>query len=745
MPKKIYLTILKSGIYLSFLSVFLVSGKLFFPYITTKQIFFNILTEILFFFWLVFIIQYPSYRPFIFVKGGLKKSLIPLGLVSFFIIITLSSILGVDFNLSFWGDAERMLGVFHVLHFLAFYFIIITVMLSWKDWYALMLVSVAAAAFVSIHALTVIVYSTVGNAAYVGGYLIFNIYFSLILFFRTDKKIFWRWLYPAAIILMLFALKNTGVAGAYVGLGSSAILALFLFGLLSRDKKVKIYILSAAVLSIVLITGIFLYRNNSTVRGVKFLDDVLSEISVGKNTFQTRLISWKTAWKDFPAHPLLGTGYGNFAITFDKYFDPSFYNYTRSETYFDRAHNNLIDIASTSGALGLLAYLSIFAAAGYYLVIGYRKDKIKLHDFVLLISLIIAYFVQNLAVFDSLVTYIPLMAMLGYIYWLARNDQEIDYIKDDSFNNKEIFAGFLIGLSVLIILFKYNIGPLRTFIGTIKGQIAFAQGDIAGGVEIYKGALSRHTVLDRDSRDSLVRSMTSVLLNESVSQSQLEDVLAFVEKMAEENIKYNPKDSLTQTELAQFFISAAQASKDDNEKFFSYLNQAMEAANKAIDSSPGRIPLYYVKAQIYKMRGDSDNAIVTLEYAAGLNEKYYDSFCNLAKYYFMARNEEKGFSAMDKCIDLGGAELLTPVDYVISLINFYIDKQNDWPRVVKLYERLVKMQPDQAVNWVKLAASYERIGEYGKAIEAARKSVELDPTLKDEVEQFINALGKISL
>ncbi|MCG2701058.1 hypothetical protein L6267_02745, partial [Candidatus Parcubacteria bacterium] len=63
MPQKIYLTILKSGIYLSFISVFLVFKNLLFPFITSKQISFNILIEALFVIWFAFIIKYPEYRP----------------------------------------------------------------------------------------------------------------------------------------------------------------------------------------------------------------------------------------------------------------------------------------------------------------------------------------------------------------------------------------------------------------------------------------------------------------------------------------------------------------------------------------------------------------------------------------------------------------------------------------------------------------------------------------------------------
>ena len=65
--------------------------------------------------WLVFIMRYPEYRP--------KRSYISWGLIAYFVAILASIAVSYDPALSFWGDAERMLGLFHLLHFLIFYFI----------------------------------------------------------------------------------------------------------------------------------------------------------------------------------------------------------------------------------------------------------------------------------------------------------------------------------------------------------------------------------------------------------------------------------------------------------------------------------------------------------------------------------------------------------------------------------------------------------------------------------------------
>ena len=735
MPQKIYLIILKSGIYLSFLSVFLVYKDLLFPFITSKQISFNILIEILFVFWLAFIIQYPSWRP--------KKSWISIGLIGFFIAITISCFTGVDFNLSFWGDIERMLGVFHLLHFLAFYFIVITVFTEWKDWKNLLIVSIVTAVLVSLNGLVKNVqYSTIGNTAYVSGYLIFNMYFALLLFFKEKNSGGWRWLYIASMPIMLLAFKKAGTTGAHVGLGFSIIVLLFLYAILNKNKKIRIYTLIFGVLLVAVLGLSFANKDSDFISKIPVLK-VVREVNFQKNTFQTRLISWRAAAKDFKEHPILGTGHGNFAIIFDKHFEPTFYDYTRSETYFDRAHNNIIDIASTTGIVGLLTYLSIFIAVGYHLIKGYKGKKININEFILLTCLIIAYFIQNLAVFDSLVTYISLMVTLGFIYYLSQAEEESEFIKDKPFNNKEIFVLFGTGLLISIILFQYNIRPLQMLKGTIDGQIAFAQNDIIGGVEIYKKALSYDTVLDRDSRDSLVRAITArwTALN-GMDREKAQGILDYAVEMCKKNIEYNPRDSLTQTELAQILNITAQFNKDNSEKFYFYSDQSLEAINKAINASPKRIPIYYSKAQIYAIRGENDKAIETLEYAASLNEKYYDSFCNLARYYFIDKNKDKGFETMDKCLDLGGAGLLSPEDYVTNLINYYVTKE-DWSRVLKLYERMSKLKPKDTKTWVNLASLYAKVGDNNKAIETAKKAAEIDPTLNDDVGVFIRGLDEV--
>jgi hypothetical protein len=85
------------------------------------------------------------------------------------------------------------------------------------------------------------------------------------------------------------------------------------------------------------------------------------------------------------------------------------------------------------------------------------------------------------------------------------------------------------------------------------------------------------------------------------------------------NVALNPSDSFMQMTLSQILNLAASFNVDKQEKFSYYSNQAEEAINKSIAGSPGRVPIYFIKAQIFLTRGDKDKAIETLKYGVSLS------------------------------------------------------------------------------------------------------------------------------
>lgn len=720
--------------------VFFVFGNLLFPFITSKQLSFNILMELLIAVWLVFVWRYPAYRP--------QRSLVTWGLIAYLAAILLSLARSYDPGLSFWGDAERMMGLFHVTHFFFFYLILITAFRNWREWQALLIASVVAAVGVAVKGVFgANVYSTIGNTTYVSGYLIFNLYFAFLLFRRSASP--WRWLYlpAAAIMLWEFALAKT--SGAIIGLALAVLLFVFLLGLLHEDNRRRRLSLIAFLVAALAILAIFSQSHQAW-----FQNSFLQRLTFQKATFQTRLISWRGAVADFGSHWLLGVGFGNYAVVFDRHFDPKFYDYALTETYFDRAHNNLIDIASTTGVVGLIAYLSIFAAAGYYLVRRFREGGKRIgpdnYETIVLTSLLAAYFIQNLAVFDSYVTYTGLMMTLGYLHWLVFIEgKEEAAERAGRFSlgrNGERIALVVFLLIAYLFAYQFNIKPWKMFKGVIDGYSLVLEGKLAQGIVAYQEALTG-TPLDQDGRTTLVNLVAS---NPSQLQSftpeQAELILQYVITLAQQNVEKNPADSLSQMQLAQIYDTAARYFYKDPDKFMAYSNLALEAIEKSIAASPGRPPVYLAKAQMQLSRGESEAAIATVRYAISLNPHYYEGHCRLAQFYFFleqadADNAAKYVAAekepLDNCIDHGGAANVSSQTFLAQVFNYYAG-ENDYARSLLIAERMVQLNAYDAQSWLNLAKLYSLASRPDDAEYAASQAQRLNPDMAAKWQRFLD-------
>jgi len=749
MPAKTYLRILQGGLIASLLIVFFIFKDLLFPYITSKQLSFNILMEFLLVIWLVFMMRFPEYRP--------KKSLIIYGLIAYFLAIAASCVVSVDQILSFWGDSERMLGFFHILHFFIFYLILVTVFRSWKEWRALFLTSVIIASIVSLVGLFgAQAYSTIGNTAYVSGYLIFNIFFSLILFLRSEYK-GWRWLYTLPIIIMLVEFWLCRTSGAIIGLSASILLLIFLLGLFHKNKGLR---RSSLLIFVLALAGVIIIFSQS--RQAWFQNSFLRSLTFQKATFQTRLISWKGAVADFKNHPIFGTGFGNYAVIFDKHFDSKFLNYTRSETYFDRAHNNIIDIASTTGSVGLITYLSIFIAALYYLGKRFKKNgrRAGLDDeparqnleIIVIGALLAAYFIQNLAVFDSFVTYIGLMIILGFIYWIYFGENQP--ASEPAITKKRLTMDrdwewvvlIILLISAFIFTNRYNLKPWRMFRGVINGYSYVAQNQLSAGVSAYRQALTG-TPLDRDGRSTLINLITmNPSLLQTVSASEAQAILDYTISLAQKNTAESPLDSLAQMQLAQILDTAARNNSEGSDEFKYYSGLAIDAMDKSIAASPGRAPLYLVRAQMLLERREQKEAIADVNYSISLNPEYSEGYCRLAQFYFFLKDRpESGIKEADmaapmtKCAELNGFQDVTSGQLLVQAINFFA-AEADYPNALKAAERLAALYDTDAQIWFNLAKLYMISGDSVKAQIAADKAISLDSALQAGWKAFLEVL-----
>jgi tetratricopeptide (TPR) repeat protein len=581
--------------------------------------------------------------------------------------------------------------------------------------------------------------STIGNKAYVAGLLIFNIYFAFLLFYR-DRGIqvpvaYLNWLYLIPVPFFLWAFIKQNIVGAEFGLAAGILAFAFLFGVLDKKNIIRRATWALALVAVLAVAGIWITQSEQ-----------IKSFFANENTFQTRLIAWQGAWEQMGEHPILGTGYGTFAETFDKTFDADFYNYVmHGATYFDRAHNNLVDIASTTGFLGLFAYLFILASLMYYLISAYRRERIGRTELALLSALLIGYFVQNLAVFDSLVTYVSLMSVAGFIYWFSFNpdsgaSRELRAQSGDKkLSDKEIFTLAGAGIVMLVVLFQFNIQPWHMLTKTIQAQVFLKQGDLVSAVEYQKKAMDYNTPLDRDSRNTFVRSMLSEANSlVDLPPGKRRDILDYCIELAEKNVELDPKDTKAGLQSARINYLAGElvSEKDLSGR---YTDRAFASLEAALESSPQRIPIYLFKAQLLLNEGKTEEAIETLEYASSLNDNYYEVHCRLAKIYLEEQSEEKGYAKLDKCINKGGLDTVNSQFVIKKGINHYSESENE-QKLLKLYERLVVLDRKNGENWMKLARLYASQGRIEEAKQVAVQAQKEDKSVSSQALEFIEQL-----
>lgn len=433
------------------LCVLLVLGSTYFPFIGGKyylfRLFVSLAAGLVLLGW-AFLNDPASLRSFC--SRSLKT---PLGIAFtvFVGVFLLASLFADDAHAAFWSNFERGEGAFQMLHYWAFFVLLVGLFTDHKHWRTIFGASLVAAVGMTLYGIlsalspaTIIgAYSAVadqnlwqrltspdarfqgslGNAAYVAPYLMFAAFYAIWAWFDGKKTWLRTVLYGILVAWfgIIFLLAQT--RGAFLGFIAAVLVALLYMAFSRREFRKRAGIILVAI--IIVLGGLFALRNTAFVKalpGSRFLS-----ISLGERTVQTRVWNWQAAWKGFKERPLLGWGPENYPTVFDKHFDTRhFIPGQNTETWFDRAHSVVFDQLAETGILGLLAYLSIFVAFFYQFFRWVRSRRTGLSPFqeALVLAMPVAYFVQGLALFDVLPIFLNLVLFFAFSLYLFSRTHE---------------------------------------------------------------------------------------------------------------------------------------------------------------------------------------------------------------------------------------------------------------------------------------------------------------------------------
>lgn len=412
---------IKTGLLvIAFIVPILYWNSTMYPFITLKTVVFQSIVEILAAFWLTLIIFYKEYRP--------RMTPLTIALLFYLAILLISAFFGVNFWKSFWSTQARLTGIFLIIHLAALFLILKTTVFKEKFWKWLWLgglttsfIGVATGFVEKFFAHNLFssldsgrASSLFGNPTFLAGYLLMNVFSGLMIFSLAKG----RWSRATVMALTLIAglgillTQTIGDFGALLA-GIYFLIIYLIFFLKNKSHYRRwFYFLLTAIIVITIFGGIFLVTRESSVW--RFVPGLSRIATVDfEATIQNRFIAWSAGWQAFKEKPFFGYGWENFNVAFNKYYNPVLLSHHFTETYWDKPHNVLLEYLYTTGAVGLLGYLSLMGTAFYE---GWRLRK-RFPQVIFLMAGLAAYLIQNLVAFDTIGVYLMLFMYLAFIDW----------------------------------------------------------------------------------------------------------------------------------------------------------------------------------------------------------------------------------------------------------------------------------------------------------------------------------------
>ncbi len=698
---------------------------MFFPFITGKNFTFRILVEVMLGAWAMLLFLDASYRP--------KFSWVFAAAATFLAVITVADFNGVNPYKSFWSNYERMEGLVTHIHLFLYFIVAASVLRTeevWKWFFRTSLVaSMIVAAYAlsqkfgieAIHQSATRLDATFGNSAYLAVYALFHIFLATFLYLRSEKKNGLHWIYPLIAVVNFFVLFFTQTRGSLLGLVGGLFLATLLVSIFGKNEpKLRTYAIGGIVGVVALVGAFITFKDSSLIQSSETLKRMAS-ISLSDTTTSSRFMIWEMSWEGFKERPLLGWGQENFLYVFAKHYNPKMYN---QEPWFDRSHDVFFDWLIAGGILGLLAYLSMFAALLYYVWWG-RRHHFTLLEKSVFTGMLAGYFVHNIFVFDNLTSYLIFFSLLAYIHAMFGEEftggketpKQNGKKKEETIDMGDLaVAGVVIFAMTFALIYMVNIRNVNAnvaLINAIRPEGVLVDDGHGGKKIALRDVIDQGLFGTDEAREQLVQFAVQTL-DPRIPANIREDFYTLTAEQFDQELKDDPENVRTLSFAATFYAR------------FGKYDKALEYFQKAITLSPGRQSTYldlamtligigrYADAEsvaktAYELEKSNGQAGITYVTALIYQQKFDEA---------NAIGKEIGNSAYDS-----------------RIVNAYGNTGN-YNKVVQLENEKIARGLADARDYVALAGGLASLGEKDAALEAADKALALDPSLKDQITQL---------
>ena len=413
-----------------------VSPSTIYPFSVGKSVFFRTVVDLAFPVWALLAIRNADYRP----KPGLVLGL----LLAYTGAVVLASVAGINPDRSFWSTYARSQGVVEFLHFVAMAVMAASMFRHWRWREALLWTNVGVGALVMLFGMICYYYfpewpfvdadkrlhSTLGQPTFFSAYCTFIILMSLVAWsgMRGWMRLHWR----AVVALGLLLLILSCVWGIWLAAGRTTVLSLVLVALFcggaliwySRSRLAKMLGVAGVGLGVLVVVGVvaLMLTDRLTVdedEQENLLNRFSRSLTERDNSAKGRWAAIVTGVEAYKDRPVLGWG--------PELFDYGWVKHVTVEQHngriFDQSHNRMIEVAATTGSVGMLTYLMLLAAVAlvFYRLILRERDR-NLARSVFTAALLLNFVVVSMFLFDT-TTFVLALAVTLTLAMLCEYDQ----------------------------------------------------------------------------------------------------------------------------------------------------------------------------------------------------------------------------------------------------------------------------------------------------------------------------------
>lgn len=710
------------GVYATLLTPLIFWDQVMFPFIFPKVIYFRVLVEILFTLYILLWMRDKNFAPRI---GWLGCAVwLYIG------VLCISGIFGENPYQSFFSTVMRGDGILTYFH-LGMFFVVLSGLLKTREqWFSLfsffllLVLMENAIAFGQLLHLpwlktfgTDRTNGTLGNPAYYASFILFGIWLSV--FILASRKLqtakTQKWLNIVCVLnivlgmLTLFFTENRG------GTLALALGAFFFFAIVGMTH-VKKYFQPKYLVTALVVVGIFTLAALLAPEGS--IIKKLTHYPLRDITIANRLISWEIGWMGFTEKPILGHGGENFYVVFDKHFRPELIRDSGSFSWYDRAHNIIIEILVASGIVGLLSYAAIF----WFAFRAVTNAGLAPLQKISLASLLLTYLVQNIFLFDTISTLVVFYAIAAYLQYESAFskfffEKAAAKLHDAMTKTKRTVLGYStsIGIATFAGIYLFNAEPLSA---TYYSSQVFL--DTTHSAEQTYKNFQKAFYASPPNNQELRQSLGNHLIYKLRSGESIDDnrvLIIFALEELEKSAHADPRNVQTRLILAELARMVSTANPV-------LLSMAEQYAQEALELSPKRYQVFFSLGKIRFAQNRHNEAREYFQEALELYPDFIPANWNIAISYILEENYDVAEQTLEKIkkqddffiyqkqnIELlsGAYREKNRLDKIIELYEGAVRQYED--ALEKDFEKTIASFPDNAWYYQKLAELYRETGQ----------------------------------